>query len=35
MIQVHPQLEEGVTGHGVLPNQQIDPDELKGVAPFE
>src|SRR4029079_7800984 len=23
MIQVHPQLEEGVTGHGVLPNQQM------------
>jgi len=23
MIQVHPQLEEGVTIHGVLPNQQM------------
>ena len=31
MIQVHPQLEEGVTGHGVLPNQQMFKSKRRAI----
>jgi hypothetical protein len=31
MIQVHPQLEEGVTGHGVLPNQQMIKSKQRAI----
>src|SRR4029079_12136703 len=31
MIQVHPQLEEGVTGHGVLPNQQMFTSKRRAI----